>query len=121
MTATPTNALDLLKNVDVALSVELGRAQMPLRQVLELREASVVPLDRLTDELLDVQVNGQTIAKAEILAEGNRFALKIVQMTGDDSDTGHSSSTMPADASLEAAASEAIAKAAAGGDAAGAN
>lgn len=117
MTATP-NALDLLKNVDVVLSVELGRTQMPLRQVLELREASVVPLDRLTDELLDVQVNGHTIAKAEILAEGNRFALKIVQMTG--ADDGAMPSPMvgdiPADASLEAAASEAIAKAAAGGE-----
>ncbi len=115
MTA-PTNPLDLLKNVDVVLSVELGRTQIPLRQVLELREASVVPLDRLTDELLDVQVNGHTIAKAEILADGNRFALKIVQMNDAD-DT----SVAPADASLEAAASDAIAKAATlGSDAAGA-
>ena len=113
MTAS-THPLDLLKNVDVQLSVELGRTQLPLRQVLELREASVVPLDRLTDELLDVQVNGHTIAKAEILADGNRFALKIVQMSDEGAPHAASAAT-PADDQLGAAASEAIAKAAASG------
>jgi flagellar motor switch protein FliN/FliY len=73
---------DLLQNVDVRLSVELGRADMKLREVLALDEDSVVMLDRLTDELLDVLVNGQLIAKGEIVAENGRFALRIVEMAG---------------------------------------
>lgn len=73
---------DFLKDVDVRLSVELGRTDMKLRDVLSLGEESVVLLDRLTDELLDVMVNGKVIAKGEIVAQGNRFGLRIVEMTG---------------------------------------
>jgi flagellar motor switch protein FliN/FliY len=71
---------DFLKDVDVRLSVELGRADMKLKDVLGLGEESVVMLDRLTDELLDVMVNGKIIAKGEIVAQGNRFGLRIVEM-----------------------------------------
>jgi flagellar motor switch protein FliN/FliY len=74
--------LDFLKDIDVCLSVELGRTEMKLKDVLALGEESVVALDRLTDELLDVMVNGKPIAKGEIVAQGNRFALRIVEMIG---------------------------------------
>ena len=77
-----TRGFDLLREVDVRLSVELGRTQMPLKDVLALGEDSVVMLDRLTDELLDVHVNGTLIARGEIIAQGNRFGLKIVEMLG---------------------------------------
>jgi flagellar motor switch protein FliN/FliY len=55
---------------------------MKLKDVLALTEESVVALDRLTDELLDVSVNGKVIAKGEIVAQGNRFALRIVEIAG---------------------------------------
>ena len=45
--------LDMLRNVDVRLSVELGQVRLKLRDILALEPDSVVPLDRLTDELLD--------------------------------------------------------------------
>ena len=77
-----SDPLDFLKDVDVRLSVELGTAQMKLRSVLALREDSVVVLDRLADELLDVMVNGQRIAHGEVVIEGNRFGLRIVEMAG---------------------------------------
>jgi flagellar motor switch protein FliN/FliY len=77
-----TRGFDLLKDVDVRLSVELGRTDMKLRDVLALGEDSVVMLDRLTDELLDVLVNGKLIAKGEIVAENGRFGLKIIEMPG---------------------------------------
>lgn len=77
-----SDPLDFLKDVDVRLSVELGAAQMKLRSVLALREDSVVVLDRLADEMLDVMVNGQRIARGEIVIEGNRFGLRIVEMAG---------------------------------------
>ena len=71
-----------LGNVSVAVSVELGRTEMRLRDVLALGPESVVPLDRLTDELLDVMVNGKPIAKAEVATQDGKFALRIVELTG---------------------------------------
>ena len=79
-----TRGFDLLREVDVRLSVELGRTQMALKDVLALGEDSVVMLDRLTDELLDVHVNGTLIARGEIIAQGGRFGLKIVEMIGSE-------------------------------------
>jgi flagellar motor switch protein FliN len=81
MTIQP-RGFDFLKDVDVRLSVELGRTDMKLKDVLALTEESVVALDRLTDELLDVSVNGKVIAKGEIVTQGNRFALRIVEIAG---------------------------------------
>ena len=81
MTIHP-RGFDFLKDVDVRLSVELGRTDMKLKDVLSLTEESVVVLDRLTDELLDVMVNGKAIAKGEIVAQGNRFGLRIVELLG---------------------------------------
>ena len=76
------NSLEFLKDIDVRLSVELGRTSMKLKDVMALTEESVVALVRLTDELLDVLVNGKPVAKGEIVAQGNRFALRIVEMVG---------------------------------------
>jgi flagellar motor switch protein FliN/FliY len=70
--------------VAVRLSVELGRTEMPLREVLTLGEGSTVMLDRLTDELLDVTANGRVIARGEVVAEKGRFALRIVHLVGAD-------------------------------------
>jgi flagellar motor switch protein FliN/FliY len=81
MTTQP-RGFDLLREVDVRLSVELGKTEMKLKDVLTLGEESVVMLDRLTDELLDVLVNGKLIARGEIVAEGNRFGLRIVELAG---------------------------------------
>ena len=77
------NGLGLIHDIDVRLTVELGRAQMRLRDVLDLAEDSVVMLDRLIDEPLDVMVNGKLIAKGEVVAEGNRFGLRILELVGD--------------------------------------
>jgi flagellar motor switch protein FliN/FliY len=74
--------LDFLRDVTVQVSVELGRVQMTLREVLALGEDSVVVLDKLTDELLDVLVNGKVIARGEIVPEGGRFGLRIVELVG---------------------------------------
>jgi flagellar motor switch protein FliN/FliY len=71
-------------DVAVRLAVELGRTDMPLRDVLMLGEGSTVALDRLTDELLDVTANGRVIARGEVVAEKGRFALRIVALVGED-------------------------------------
>ncbi|BEU99508.1 flagellar motor switch protein FliN [Novosphingobium olei] len=77
-----TRGFDFLKDVDVRLTVELGRTEMKLKDVLALAEESVVMLDRLTDELLDVMVNGKLIARGEVVAQGDRFGLRIVELVG---------------------------------------
>ena len=74
----------LIQDIDVRLTVELGRVDMALRDVLALGEESVVMLDRLTDEPLDVKVNGKLIARGEVVAEGNRFGLRILELVGAD-------------------------------------
>ncbi len=71
-------------DVAVSLAVELGRTELPLRDVLALSEGSVVPLNRLTDELLDVTANGRVIARGEVVAQNGRFALRIVALVGSD-------------------------------------
>lgn len=82
---TITTGLDrLLGNVTVSVTVELGRTEMRLKDVLTLGPDSIVPLDRLTDELLDVLVNGKPIAKAEVAAQDGRFALRIVELLRED-------------------------------------
>lgn len=83
--------------VTVRLSVELGRTDMPLKDVLALGEGSVVPLDRLTDELLDVTANGRVVAHGEVIAQDGRFALRIVSLAGDDQ-SGTGSHDVPVDA-----------------------
>jgi flagellar motor switch protein FliN/FliY len=75
--------LDLIRDVDVSLTVELGRTTMALKDVLELVENAIVPLERQVDELLDIYVNGKPIAKGEVITEGGRFALRIVEMIGE--------------------------------------
>lgn len=76
------DGLGLIHDIDVRLTVELGRAQMRLRDVLALGEGSVVTLDRLVDEPLDILVNGKLIARGEVVAEGNRFGLRILELVG---------------------------------------
>lgn len=83
MTFQP-RGFDFLKDVDVRLTVELGRTQMKLKDVLGLTEESVVMLDKLTDELLDVMVNGKLIARGEVVAQGDRFGLRIVELAGSE-------------------------------------
>jgi len=83
MTFQPA-AFSRFGDVAVRLSVELGRTELPLRDVLMLGEGSTVALDRLTDELLDVTANGRVIARGEVVAEKGRFALRIVSLVGED-------------------------------------
>jgi flagellar motor switch protein FliN/FliY len=80
-TETPPN-LDVLLNVVVKLSVELGSCQMPMRDVMQLSVGSVVPLDKPTDTPVDLYVNNTLVARGEVVAVENRFAIKITELFG---------------------------------------
>ncbi|PEQ14298.1 flagellar motor switch protein FliN [Novosphingobium sp. PC22D] len=71
---------EFLRDIEVRLSVELGRTDMRLKDVLSLGEDSIIVLDKLTDELLDVLVNGKVVARGEVVAQNGRFGLRIVEM-----------------------------------------
>ena len=74
MTFQPA-AFSRFGDVAVRLSVELGRTELPLRDVLMLGEGSTVTLDRLTDELLDVTANGRVIARG--VGKGDVVAIML--------------------------------------------
>jgi flagellar motor switch protein FliN/FliY len=77
-TARPSSdQLRLLENIDVALTVEVGRAELTIRDLLRLAEGSVVELNRMAGDPLDVLVNGTLIAKGEVVMVGDRFGIRF--------------------------------------------
>jgi flagellar motor switch protein FliN/FliY len=76
------SALDLgpVLDVPVELTVEIGRTTMTIRETLEMGPGSIVALDRMTGEPVDLLVNGQTIARGEVVAIDEEFGLRITQV-----------------------------------------
>lgn len=72
--------LELMLDLPLDVTVELGRADLPLAQVLGLKAGSVVQLDRLPGEPLDLLVNGQLIARGEIVVLNDTFAFRITDL-----------------------------------------
>lgn len=75
----PSN-LDLLLDVPLELSVELGSTKMRIKEILELGIGSVIELDRLAGELVDILVNGKLIAKGEVVVIDENFGVKITDI-----------------------------------------
>ena len=79
--------LELLKDVDLDLRIELGRTQMYLEDVLKLKRGSVVTLDKLAGDPVDVFVNGRMVARGEVLVMNDNFCVRVTELvTGDDFD-----------------------------------
>ena len=72
--------LDMVLDVPVELTVEIGRTTMTIRETLEMGPGSIVALDRLTGDPVDLLVNGQTIARGEVVAIDEEFGLRITQV-----------------------------------------
>ena len=77
---TSSDGLRLLENIGVKLTVEVGRAELTIRDLLRLSEGSVIELDRLAGDPLDVLVNGTLIAKGEVVMVGERFGIRFGQI-----------------------------------------
>jgi len=71
------DGMRLLENIAVKLTVEVGRAGLTIRDLLRLSEGSVIELDRLAGDPLDVLVNGTPIAKGEVVVVGERFGIRF--------------------------------------------
>jgi len=72
--------LEMLMDVPLKISVELGRTRMSLRQTLELVQGSVVELDRLAGDPVDVFVNDRLLAKGEVVVVDDKFAVRITEL-----------------------------------------
>ena len=70
----------LLQDVDVKLTVEIGSTSLTLRELLALSESSVIELDRQSNELLDVLVNGTLIGRGEVVMVGDRFGVRMTEL-----------------------------------------
>lgn len=84
-TANSSPNLDILLDVPVKLTVELGSCQMPMREVLQLNSGSVVQLDKVADTPVDIFVNQRRIARGEVVVVEDRFGIKITEILGSQS------------------------------------
>lgn len=79
--APPTKAsIDLIKDVKLKMKIELGRAKLPIGEVLGLQPGSVVELDKLTGDPLDILVNDVLVARGEVLVINENFAIRITEV-----------------------------------------
>src|SRR4051795_5732598 len=76
----PREDLGPLRDVPVELAVEIGRTKMTIGDTLELRPGSVVSLDRLAGEPVDLLVNGKRIARGEVVAIDEEFGLRLTEV-----------------------------------------
>lgn len=72
--------LDLIRDVELDLKIELGRTEMYLEDVLKLRKGSVVPLDKLAGDPVDIYVNGRLIARGEVLVLNDNFCVRVAEL-----------------------------------------
>ncbi len=72
--------LDVILDIPVTLSMEIGRTRISIRNLLQLNQGSVVELDRLAGEPLDVMVNGTLIAHGEVVVVNERFGIRLTDV-----------------------------------------
>ena len=72
--------LDLILDIPVALTVELGRTKIPIKHILQLAQGSVIELDALAGEPMDVLVNGCLIAQGEVVVVNEKFGIRLTDV-----------------------------------------
>ncbi|EAS64003.1 flagellar motor switch protein FliN [Photobacterium angustum] len=72
--------LDTIMDIPVTISMEVGRTQISIRNLLQLNQGSVVELDRIAGESLDVMVNGTLIAHGEVVVVNDKFGIRLTDV-----------------------------------------
>ncbi len=72
--------LDTIIDIPVTISMEVGRTQISIRNLLQLNQGSVVELDRIAGESLDVMVNGTLIAHGEVVVVNDKFGIRLTDV-----------------------------------------
>jgi len=78
--AEPRQNIDLLLGVNLEVSVEIGRTHLPIREILALAPGSIIELDKLAGEAVDVMVNGRIIASGEVVVVDENFGVRITSI-----------------------------------------
>ena len=74
----------MLFDVPLQISAELGRASLSIKEILQLVPGSVVELDKLAGEPVDLLVNGKLIAKGEVVVTDENFGVRIIEIIGQE-------------------------------------
>jgi flagellar motor switch protein FliN/FliY len=75
-----TGDIDLILDIPVSLTVELGRTRIPIKHILQLAQGSVIELDALAGEPMDVLVNGCLIAQGEVVVVNEKFGIRLTDI-----------------------------------------
>lgn len=78
--AAPRSLDGLLRKIPVSLTLEVGRADVTLAELRDIHEGSVVELDKLAGEPLDMKVNGTLIGRAEVVVSGENYGLRVLEL-----------------------------------------
>ena len=79
-TEVPVNDINMVLDIPVQLSVELGRTKVPIKYILQLAQGSVVELDALAGEPMAVLVNGYLIAQGEVVVVNDKFGIRLTDV-----------------------------------------
>jgi len=79
-TIAPGNDLNMILDIPVQLTVELGRTRIPIKHILQLAQGSVVELEALAGEPMDVLVNGYLIAQGEVVVVNDKFGIRLTDI-----------------------------------------
>ncbi|HZP85925.1 MAG TPA: flagellar motor switch protein FliN [Burkholderiales bacterium] len=77
---TQVHDIQLVMDIPVQLTVELGRTKIPIRHILQLAQGSVIELDGLAGEPMDVLVNGCLIAQGEVVVVNDKFGIRLTDI-----------------------------------------
>ncbi len=75
-----SNDISMVLDIPVQLSVELGRTKVPIKYILQLAQGSIVELDALAGEPMDVLVNGYLIAQGEVVVVNEKFGIRLTDI-----------------------------------------
>ena len=78
--AVPAQDIQMVLDIPVQLSVELGRTRVPIKYILQLAQGSIVELDALAGEPMDVLVNGYLIAQGEVVVVNDKFGIRLTDI-----------------------------------------
>ncbi len=82
--STEAATLDLMRDVQLDVTIELGRTHMHLEEVLKLQQGAVVPLDKLAGDPVDIYVNGRLVARGEVLVLNDNFCVRVAELVVGD-------------------------------------
>ena len=78
--ATPSRDLEMIMDIPVKLTVELGRTKLTIKQLLELAQGSVIELEGLAGEPMDILINGYLIAQGEVVVIEDKYGIRITEI-----------------------------------------